>query len=170
GEDSRPGDRADPDVARTFRVNGSSRSQGVEASLSADVSDRLAVGMAYAYTDAESLEGSLYPFRQIPNVPYNSGNVYAQMQWDAHWRSGLNIYAQGDRYADQPNTTVLPAYATVDLVQAYAFTAAGHPLELQLNIRNLFDEAYFAASHLHFTKYIMPGEGRNVSVSMMYRF
>lgn len=160
----------DPAQFGRFFVNGSTRSRGVEASFNGQVTDRLSLGVAYAYTDAEFLEGSLFPGSQTPNVPHNSANAFASMAWDENWQTNLNIYAQGDRFADLANTTVLPGYVTVDLTQAYAFTLGGNPFELQLNVRNLFDEDYFAGSHLHVSRYIMPGKPRTFSVSAMYRF
>jgi len=58
----------------------------------------------------------------------------------------------------------------VDAVQAYSFSLDGRPLELQFNIDNLFDRTYVAGSHVHISRYILPGEGRNGSVSLSYRF
>ena len=55
-------------------------------------------------------------------------------------------------------------------MQSYAFTAAGHAVELQLNVKNLLDQRYWAASHLHVNRYILPGEGRTFSASLLYRF
>ena len=160
----------DPNQFGVFFVNGSTRSQGLEAALNGQLTDRLSLGLSYAYTDAEFLEGSLSPGNQTPNVPYNSGNAFVEMQWDDHWRSSLNVYAQGDRFADLANTTVLDGYVTADLAQAYAFELAGNDVELQLNIRNLFDETYYSGSHLHVSRYIMPGRPRTVSLSAMFRF
>lgn len=56
----------------------------------------------------------------------------------------------------------------VDAVQAYSLD--GRPLELKFNIDNLFDHTYFAGSHVHVSRYILPGAGRNGSVSLSYRF
>ncbi len=160
----------DPVVSRTFLVNGGMRSQGVEAAVSGAATDRLTLGLAYAYTDTEFRENSLFPGSQTPNVPYHSGNIWAQMEWDQHWRTSVNVYAQGDRYADLANTTVMPGYITTDLSQAYAFELAGHEVEFQLNIKNLFDEEYYSGSHLHVSRYIMPGQPRTVSASLRCAF
>ncbi len=160
----------DPAQFGRFFVNGETRSQGIELSTQGQITDRLSVNFAYAYTDAEFGDGSLYPGSRTPNVPYNSGNLFAQMQWNEHWRTGGGIYAQGDRFADGANATTLPGYVTIDLVQAYAFDINNQPLELQLNIRNLLDQKFYAGSHVHVDRYIMPGQGRNISLSAMYRF
>lgn len=58
-------------------------------------------------------------------------------------------------------------YVRVDAVQAYSLY--GRPLERQFNIDNLFDQTYVAGSHVHISRYILPGAGRNGSVSLSYR-
>jgi iron complex outermembrane receptor protein len=160
----------DPAFFGRFLIGGQARSQGLEASINGQITDRLSVNLAYANTDAKYREASLYPGKHIPNVARDSGSLWGQMRWDAHWRTGLGLLAQGDRYADGANTTRLPGYVRVDLVQAYRIKVDGRPLELQLNIENLLDKDYFAGSHVHVARYILPGEGRNASVSLSYRF
>jgi len=41
---------------------------------------------------------------------------------------------------------------------------------VQLALRNAFDKHYYVSSHLHVSRWIMPGEGRNVAVTGSYRF
>jgi len=160
----------DPAVFGRFLVGGKARSKGVEISAAGQVTDRLSITLAYAYTDAQYLDGPLYPGKQIPNVAEHSGSLFGQMRWTPQWRTGLGLYGQGERFADGPTATRLPGYVRIDAVQAYSFTLNGRPLELQLNIENLLDEAYFAGSHVHVSRYILPGQGRNASVGLSYRF
>ena len=161
----------DGSVLGRFSVNGKGRSQGVEASATGRVTDRLSLNFAYAYTDSKFLELSAAPGKRIPNAARHSLSLFGQYRWDRAWRTGLGVYVQsGGRFADEFNTTPLPGYARWDAVQSYAFTAAGHAVELQLNVKNLLDQRYWAASHLHVNRYILPGEGRTFSASLLYRF
>ncbi|MDQ1192753.1 iron complex outermembrane receptor protein [Brevundimonas vesicularis] len=160
----------DPAVFGRFLVGGKARSKGVEVSAAGQVTERLSVTLAYAYTDAQYRDGALYPGKQIPNVAQHSGSLFAQMRWTPQWRTGLGLYAQSERFADGPNATRLPGYVRLDAVQAYSFSLNNRPLELQFNIENLLDEDYFAGSHVHVSRYILPGQGRNASVSLSYRF
>ena len=43
-------------------------------------------------------------------------------------------------------------------------------MEVQLAVRNAFDQRYFVSSHLHVSRWIMPAEGRNVNLTATYRF
>lgn len=151
-----------------FSVNGEAQSTGFEASAHGNLTQRISIGFSYAYTDAEFLEGSLNPGSRTPNVPYNSGNIFADFNWKDNWYTSLNLYAQGARYADLANTATLPGYMSVDLSQGYQMDINGKPLEIRLNIRNLMDKEYYSGSHLHVSRYIMPAEGRNISASIMY--
>ena len=46
----------------------------------------------------------------------------------------------------------------------------GQSVDVQLALRNLFDRHYFVSSHLHVSRWITPGQGRNVALSATYRF
>ena len=154
-----------------FTVNGSARSQGVEVSLTGRLTSRLDTIATYAYTDARYLDNPVYGGHRVPNVARHSASVWGQYHWDAQWRSGAGVYAQSARFADELNTTTLPGYARVDLVQAWIRPlGAGRSVELQLAVRNLFDRHYFVSSHLHVDRWIMPGQGRNFALSAAYRF
>ena len=87
------------------------------------------------------------------------------------WLTGLGLYAQSDRYADRANTVVLPGYTRVDLTQTWRKPlGAGQSVEVQLALRNVFDAAYYVSSHLHVTRWITPGQRRNVALSATYSF
>ncbi|MEO6435382.1 MAG: TonB-dependent receptor [Tepidisphaeraceae bacterium] len=60
--------------------------------------------------------------------------------------SGDMLYGSGTRrtaFGGRPNGALLPAYATVDLAAVYHLTPSeNHPLDLRLDINNLFDRSY----------------------------
>lgn len=154
-----------------FATGGSARSQGLEASLRGDVGERLDVALAWAWTDARYLDNPVYGGRRVPNVARQSLSLWGRYAWDAHWRTGAGLVAQGRRFADEINTTVLPGYARFDVVQSWRMALPdGRSVEVQLALRNVFDKQYFVSSHLHVSRWITPGQGRNVALSATYKF
>ena len=154
-----------------FTTSGSARSEGLEASLRGDVTDRLNVALSYAYTDARYLDNPVYGGQRVPNVARQAVSLWGQYAWDARWRTGAGLYVQGRRFADEANTTVLPGYARFDIVQSWRMALqGGQSVEVQLALRNLFNKHYFVSSHLHVSRWITPGQGRNVALSANYRF
>ena len=61
-------DQSTPNNNFDFTVDGSGRSQGLEASLSGEVNERLSVRAAYAYTHARVLDNSVFAGKTVPNV------------------------------------------------------------------------------------------------------
>lgn len=153
------------------KISGEGRSKGVELSLSGQLTKQLSVVGAYAYTSSHFSGGSEFAGKTIPNVAAHTLSVFAHYDWDSQWRSGLGIYAQGRRYADESNTTIMPGYGRLDATQSYRMKIAADRLfELQLSLRNLFGKQYYAASHLHVSRYILPGESRQLMLTGSYRF
>lgn len=151
-------------------IAGTGRSQGIEAGLSGDLSRRIGVAFAYAYTDARYGANSDYPGRRIPNVARHALSLWGQFRWSAEHATGVGIQAQGSRPADIANTTTLPGYVRVDLSHTWKHRMDGGLLELQVALRNVFDKAYFVSSHLHVSNYLTPGPQRNIYASAGYSF
>lgn len=154
-----------------FTVDGAARSQGLEASLTGVLTRQLDVAATYAYTDAAYRQNAVYADKRVPNVARHTVSLWGQYHWDDAWKTGAGVYLQSRRFADEANTTVLPGYARVDLVQSWLKPLGnGQSVELQLALRNLFDKDYDVSSHLHVSRWITPGQGRNVALSGSYRF
>jgi iron complex outermembrane receptor protein len=154
-----------------FTVGGSARSRGVEGSLTGFVNERLNLAATYAYTDAAYLENPAYGGKRVPNVARQTLSLWGQYRWNDAWKTGAGLYVQGARFADEANTTTLPGYGRVDLTQTWMQKLAdGGAVEIQLALRNAFDQRYYISSHLHVSRWIMPGEGRNVNLTATYRF
>jgi len=154
-----------------FTVAGSARSQGLETSLTGVVTNRVSVSGAYAFTDAKYEHNPVYGGMTVPNVARHTLSLWGHYAWTAQWRSGGGVYVQSRRFADEANTTVLPGYARFDLVQSWVSKLTGRDsVEVQFALRNLLDKQYYVSSHLHVSRWITPGQGRNVQVSGVYRF
>ncbi|MBU2409924.1 MAG: TonB-dependent receptor, partial [Gammaproteobacteria bacterium] len=154
-----------------FTVTGSARSQGLEASLTGTLTERIDLAASYAYTDAKYENNPVYGGMTVPNVARHTLSLWGRYAWTPEWKTGAGVYVQSRRYADEANTTTLPGYARFDLVQSWTKKLDnGQSIELQVALRNLFDKEYFVSSHLHVNRWITPGQGRNVQVSGTYRF
>jgi iron complex outermembrane receptor protein len=154
-----------------FTVDGSARSQGVEASLNGNLTERLNLAAAYAYTDAVYLQNALYGGKRVPNVARRALTLWGQYAWNDDWKSGAGLYLQSARYADEANTTTLPGYARLDLTHTWQHKIGSlGELSVQLALRNALDQRYYVSSHLHVSRWIMPAEGRNASLTAVYRF
>lgn len=154
-----------------FTVNGTARSQGLEASLSGTLGSQVDLKLAYAYTDAAYLQHTVYANKRVPNVARHTANLWASYRWGPGLKTGVAVQAVGARWADINNLVMLPGYAKVDLVQSWQLPlSAGQSLELQLALRNAFDKGYFVSSHVHVARWVTPGQGRNVALSASYRF
>jgi iron complex outermembrane recepter protein len=158
-----------------FTLDGRARSRGLEASLSGEVARRVNVKLAYAYTHSLMLDHPVYADGTTPNVAAHVLSLWGQYQWlidsDIKWMTGAGVYGQTKRYADRANTTELPGYARFDVTQTWQKPLGGtSSVEFQLAIRNVTDTKYYVSSHLHTNYWIMPGEGRNVWLTMNYRF
>ena len=153
-----------------FTVAGRARSQGLEASLAGTPGGGLDLSLAYAYTDARFQDHAVHRSNRVPNVARHALNAWASVRRSAAWSSGVGLYAQSRRFADVANTTVLPGYARFDLAQTWRAPRLGPgSLDVVLALRNVFDTAYLVSSHLHVARWVMPGEGRNLSVALTYR-
>ncbi|WP_426193146.1 TonB-dependent receptor [Massilia sp. DWR3-1-1] len=154
-----------------FTVDGTARSQGLEASLTGAVGAQLNVSVAYAYTDARYLQNAVYGGKRVPNVARQALTLWGQYRWNGGWKSGAGWYLQGARFADEANSTTLPGYGRVDLTHTWQHKISpGQSLEVQIAVRNAFDQQYYVSSHLHVSRWITPAQGRNLSVTGSYRF
>ena len=153
------------------KLSGEGRAKGVEFSLSGNLTARLSLIAAYAWTNSRFAGGSEFSGKMMPNVATHTLSVFGHYDWNAQWRSGLGLYAQGRRYADESNTAIMPGYARVDATQSYRIKlGTERTFELQLGLHNLLNKTYYVASHLHVTRYILPGEKRSLMLTGTYRF
>jgi iron complex outermembrane receptor protein len=164
-------DQSTPANNFDFTVDGSARSQGIEASLTGSVTANLDVAATYAYTDAAYRQNAVYGGKRVPNVARHAMTLWGQYRWNDAWKTGAGLYLQGARFADEANGTTLPGYGRFDATHTWARKLGqGQSIEVQLALRNAFNQHYFVSSHLHVSRWIMPGEGRDVRLTGTYRF
>ena len=76
---------------------------------------------------------------------------------------GGGVYRYASQEGDLPNTFKLPHYTLVNGLLSYDFG----PAELQLNVKNIFNEHYYLGSYD--IAYIQPGLPRNYMLTLSWK-
>lgn len=146
---------------------GEARSQGLDLQVSGQLTDAVRVIGAYAYIDAEVTKGDavLPEGSDLLGIARHSGSVMAVYEFQNGALRGSDIGAAanyvGERSGQAGTDFEVPAYSTVDLLAHYK---ASDNLTLGLNLNNLFDRKYYERAYN--STWVMPGEPRNVSLSL----
>lgn len=153
----------------TFSVQlGEERSRGLELEARAALTETASVIAAYAYTDAETVDGGpLAPGlagRQKGGIPRHMAALWADWRLAALGLPGLKIGAGirhvGEMPANWAEFTV-PGYTVVDAMASYETGA----WKLQANAVNLFDKAYASCTADCFW-----GEPRRLALTLTRRW
>ncbi|QEL57816.1 TonB-dependent siderophore receptor [Chromobacterium paludis] len=134
------------------RAIGKARSQGLEFDASGRLSRKVSIIANYAYTDAKVVEDAPANIgKTLYNVPRRSGSLSLAYDagvdsMDGRWRMGGGARYVGERAGDAANSFLLPAYTVADAFVAWRRKLGEQRLELQLNVKNLFDKTYYRSS------------------------
>ncbi|MDQ7735470.1 TonB-dependent siderophore receptor [Halomonas sp. SpR1] len=140
---------SDNGVTRTV---GEAGSQGVELTVSGQLTDQLSLMGAYAYTDTEVLkdtEGT--QGNALTNAARHTASLYLAHDLTTapglgNWRLGGGVRYVGEREGDADNSFRLDAYTVADAFIGWDTPWLGDNLHLQLNAKNLFDTTYYPSS------------------------
>ncbi|MBA3054316.1 MAG: TonB-dependent receptor [Sphingomonadales bacterium] len=119
----------------TYFNVGRIRAKGIELAMAVSDWQGFDVNLAYTWTDARNqLTGT-----RLARRPENVVSASIDYAWPFGLRTGIDLNHAGDRYDDQANTALVPAYDVVGLRASFPF---GRKVELYGRIDNLFDKAY----------------------------
>ena len=151
-------------------IVGDVRSRGIELDVAGRVNDNLSIIGNYAHTQTKILDFSdanpgllpiVFPNTNAvvvsdrghwwPNVPPNSGSIWAKYDWSGYLAKegasfGLGVRYEDIRWGDRLNSFQLPAYAVLDALIGYRWKYEGMFWNAQLNLKNLTDTQYFVAA------------------------
>jgi hypothetical protein len=101
--------------------------------------------LAWAYTDAMVTQDPVYAGKQLYNVPKHSGSInlayqLGQDSFGNNWRIGGGTRFVGERQGDAANSFQLPSYFVTDAFIAWQTRLHGQKLEIQANLKNVFDK------------------------------
>lgn len=130
----------------TVVQTGSSRVDGVELSLAGAITDFWQANLGYTYLDGEirSQTSSALAGQRLQQVPENHFSLWNRFDFNAKLGFGLGLVYQDEQFASISNKVALSDYFRVD---AAAYYQIDDRASLQLNIKNLFDESYYASAH-----------------------
>ena len=155
----------DPLDPSKILLTGLQRTDGIELSARAQLSDEVYLRGGIALQDAEMVEDSINQGNRPSSVSRLNGELFAgYQQGKLGWFGESGVTAVGDRFADNANTTVLPGYARVDARAGYRW----QHWEAQFGMENLFDTHYYVSATG--ASQIMPGSPRQVNLTTSYRF
>jgi catecholate siderophore receptor len=158
---------ANPDG--TFSPTGSVRVQGARVGFAGRITPEWQVFGGYAYLDGRILSGVTGGVSTDGNVPLNtpqdSANLWTTYTIKETYEIGGGVFYVGQRYANNNNTVVVPAYARVDLTAAYKQPT----YDVRLNVYNLFDTVNYEQVIASDGGRAVPGAGTTAMLTLNYR-
>lgn len=158
-----------------YRTAGLVRSRGVELDLAGQLTDELQVIGSYGLTDAVVVEDPDYAGNELANVARNTASLRLAYNYGEAFngagslRFGGGLRAVGRRSGDADNSFYLPGYGVVDLFASYTIERE-HPIEIQLNLNNIFDKSYYTSSIGSSAYGVSVGQAFNVALSIGMKF
>ena len=156
----------DPLDPTKVTLTGLQRTDGIELSARAQLTDEIYLRGGIAIQDAEQVKADADLQGKRPmNVSRQNGQLFAGYESGQQgWFGETGVTAVGDRFADNANTTTLPGYARFDARAGYRW----QQWEAQLSAENLTDHDYFVSATS--ASQILPGTPRQLNLSAAYRF
>ena len=103
--------------------------------------------------------------RTLAQLPQHKLTLWADWTFSSEWRAGLGVIHQDEQFASLSNQVSLDGFTRVD---AAVFWEVSSALSLQLNVENVFDDAYFPAAHND--NNISVGRPLNARLTARYRW
>ena len=153
----------------TVTINvGETRTDGLEVALTGRVRSNWQVSGGYSWLDAR-LQGN--DSVRLAQTPKQQASLWNRYDVNRRLAFGLGVIHQSSQFAAAiralpfASPTRLPAFTRVD---AAVFYRVSDTVQLQLNIENLFDTAYFSDAHNNFN--ISTGAPLNARLTLTSRF
>lgn len=164
-------DPANP--AQMLLLNGDSqRSEGIELSLSGQLTQAWQIIASYAYQDAKITRDirtsatSVTPRGTVlAQTPKQAIGLWNRYDFSPNWGVGLGAIYRDNSFASTSNAVTLKSYTRFDGAIYYTIN---DNVDLQLNVENLFDKKYFPSAHSDTN--ITTGGPRSVYLSANFRF
>lgn len=168
---------ADPVNSGYSATLGKAESQGLEVEFNASLSNNTWLRLSYAFTDAKTANDvinadwgvNIPAGSRLINIPKHAASLTLQHELTVGGKAsnvGATVNYTGDRLGETIDPTyILPAYTLVNL---FGTMTVAENLSVRLNVSNLFNEVYYPSSYSKL--WTVPGEPRNIKVSVNYQF
>ncbi len=121
------------------------RTEGVELSVSGQLTPKWSVVGGYAYQDGKitSTENAAAPEgNTVPELPRHTFSMWSRYDFTPRYGAALGIINRGDMFASTDNKVRVQGFTRVD---AAFFAKISKRIRMQVNIENLFDTKYIAS-------------------------
>ena len=169
---------ADYDTAGTLNT-GKNRVEGIEFSLTGNITKNLSVQFGAAYMEAEVLEtaatnrdgSAVEPGGTLANFADESAFLQLRYQATPDFALGFSANYSSEVFTGQPDSPAnedlgVPSYTVFDMFAQYRFN---EQLGLRFNVGNLTDEEYYLTAYRSGT-FAYIGDARNAQLSLSYEF
>lgn len=150
----------------------SQRTDGLELSLSGEITPTWQVVASYTYQDAvikrdiRTSPTSVTPAgTELAQSPRHMAGLWNRIELSERWGLGLGAIYRSRSFASTSNQVTLRSYSRFDGAVYYA---VNENVDLQLNVENLFDKTYFPSAHSDSN--ITPGAPRSYYLSARFAF
>jgi catecholate siderophore receptor len=150
----------------------SQRTEGLELSLSGEITPTWQVVASYTYQDAVITRDirtgptSVTPEgTELAQSPKHMAGLWNRFELSERWGLGLGAIYRSRSFASTSNQVTLRSYSRFDGAVYYA---VNENVDLQLNVENLFDKTYFPSAHSDSN--ITPGAPRSYYLSARFAF
>lgn len=157
----------DPNDSNLGVIIGEQRTQGVELSLTGQLTEQLSILAGYSYLNGK-IENSTQGFdgNHSALTPNNTANVWLKYQLNDHWYAAIGGRGESSRFSAPDNLNVLPGYAVLNAAVGYK----SEHYDVNFNLNNLLDREYFVSGHSGANDSNMMGDPLNVQMALRYRF
>lgn len=153
---------------------GEADSKGIELDIYYEILEGFSFKGGYAYVDArirdfdsEGLQ-AIKDGNKLKYAPDHMANGWLNYNKLKGFAKGLGLGVGfnyvSENYTNSSNTYILPSYTTIDATVYYYI----NNVRLGLNLNNITDKLYFTDAI--YSSQFFPGMGRNVKVSLGYKF
>ena len=135
-----------PDVSQSLLVDGQ-RVEGVEIGISGQLTEAWSMMGGYAWQDGEvtrALSPSIPAGTRLPQVPRHSASLWNRYDFSPMWGVGLGAIYRSEIYTSTSNKVRLSGFTRYD---AALYLTLNERVQMQVNVENLFNKAYFASAH-----------------------
>jgi iron complex outermembrane receptor protein len=156
----------DPTDPGALVLTGTTRSEGVEASLEAPLSQTLSLGAGYNYNDAcivENNDGNAGHW--LHNIPRQSGALILDYTPKPGTEYTVGAVHTGKRPGDDANSFEVPAYTRLDVGAEWQLSKK---TTLKAGVRNVLDTDYVADAEG--VDFIVQGRKRTLTAGVEFEF
>lgn len=158
---------SDPNNSGLTVLTGESRTEGFEFNVAGEITPQWRANVGYTYLDGEIRTDSTFASAgtRLQQLPEHQITAWTRYDFTERFGLGLGVIYQDEQFTSFSNAVTLPDYVRVD---AAAYFDVSERLSLQVNVENMFDEAYFPSAHGD--NNIQPGEPLSARVGVRFSF